>query len=1041
MLRALIDLCVRRRFAALGAAAAIAAYGLFAYFHATIEAFPDVTNVQVTVITQMPGLAPEEVERQVTIPLERALNGTPGSIALRSQSLFGLSLVTLTFEDDADGFRARAMVSERLATADLAEGAVARLAPDATPLGEIYQYTLTSDRHTPTELRAEQEWTVTRVLRQVPGVADVVSFGGYLKEFHVLVDPSRLRAHDLTLSDVSQAVARSNQNVGGGFLRAGEQELVIRGVGYLRDPRQIEDVVLRSDQGTPVTVGDVARVVQSHATRRGAVGLGQAPVSDDVEGFVLLRRGENPGVVLDAVHRAVDDLNARVLPRGMRVVPFYDRATLVRQTLSTVHHNLLFGALLVASVVWLFVRSLRASVVVAAVIPLALLTAFIGLRLLHMPANLISMGAIDFGILVDGAVVLVENVLHEAAVARPRSRDEMRGLIERSALDVAAPTFFAMAIIIAALLPVFALERVEGRIFRPLALTYSLALGGALLFALTVVPALSAILLRPAEARLGDPPVLARLRGMHARSLRWLLARKGVAAAGALALLAVTGVVGAGLGSEFLPELDEGDLLVFVEMPPSVSLEAAIPLAAEVRRRILAFPEVEAVLSEQGRPEDGTSPETVNQSETWVLLRPHEAWRPGWDTDHLVEAMRDSLSEMPGLRFNYSQPIRDNVEEAVSGVRGKFVLKIYGPDLDRMRATLDRAIAALRRVPGIVDLGLYRDATVPQLQIVLDRAALARAGVQVRDTESVVETALGGTVATQLWEGERPVPVRVRLPRGERIDPERIGDIAVPAAGDARLPLRELAHIDTGSGRGLIWREGGSRFMALKFNIEGRDMGSVLRDAQAALAREVPAPEGHYFAWAGEFENQQRAMQRLAVVVPLSFLVVFVLLYLSLGYARSAATVLLVAPFAMTGGVFALRAAGINLSVSSAVGFIALLGQVALASLLVVGAIDARREKGDPLDEAVVGGASSRLRVVLMTAALAIFGLTPMALSHGVGSETQRPFAVVIIGGMLTSLVVTMWLLPILCAAFGRRALPTFAAPAGADEPPPREGH
>ena len=809
MLRALIDLCVRRRFAALAAALGIAIWGLYAYFNATIEAFPDVTNVQVTVITQMAGLAPEEVERQVTIPLERALNGTPNAIALRSQSLFGLSLVTLTFDDDADGFRARALVSERLATADLAEGAVARLAPDATPLGEIYQYTVESDRHTPTECRAEQEWTVTRVLRQVPGVADVVSFGGYLKEYHVLVDPSRLRAHDLTLADVTEAVASSNQNVGGGFLRAGEQELVIRGVGYLRDPRQIEDIVLRSNEGTPVTVGDVARVVLSHATRRGAVGLGGRTVSDDIEGFVLLRRGENPGVVLEAIHAAVHDLNVRVLPRGMRVVPFYDRATLVRHTLSTVHHNLLFGAALVASVVWLFVRSLRASVVVSAVIPLALLTAFIGLRLLKMPANLISMGAIDFGILVDGAVVLVENVLHEAAHRRPKDALEMRGLIERAALDVASPTFFAMAIIIAALIPVFALERVEGRIFRPLALTYSLALGGALLFALTVVPALSAVLLRPKDAEGGDPPLLARLRTLHERSLWWLLARKRVATGAGAVLLAVTIAVGAGLGSEFLPELDEGDLLVFVEMPPSVSLEAAIPLAAEVRRRIMAFPEVEAVLSEQGRPEDGTSPETVNQSETWVLLRPHERWRQGWTTERLVEAMRDSLREMPGVRFNFSQPIRDNVEEAVSGVRGKFVLKIFGPDLDRMRATLDRAIVALRRVPGIVDLGLYRDATVPQLQIVLDRAALARAGVSVRNTEAVVETALGGKVVSFVCvtgnSGFGPAPQAFlggRFARGQDLGADIPRLKAVEGWDGARC---EVAYRRNVGGRGKRW--------------------------------------------------------------------------------------------------------------------------------------------------------------------------------------------------------------------------------------------
>ena len=1022
MLSALIQTCVHRRLPVLAVIGGIAAYGVFAYSETAIEAFPDVTNIQVNVIAQMPGQAPEEIERQVTIPLERVLNGTPGMIQMRSESLFGLSLIWLIFDDGTDGYRARTIVSEKLQEADLPDGVEPHLAPDDTPLGEIYQYRLISDRHTPEQIRSEQEWNVSRLLRQVPGVADVVNFGGYLKEIHVLVDTPALQAHGLTLEDLCAAIARSNQNVGGGFLRHGDQELVIRGVGYLRDPHEIAQTVLKNEDGTPVTVGDVARLVISHMPRRGNVGY-DADV-DVTEGFVLLRRGENPSRVLDGVHAKVAELNEKILPKGMRVEPFYDRTTLVSLTLSTVHHSLLFGALLVAGVVWLFLRSLRCSLIVAAVIPLALLTAFIGLRWLGLPANLISMGAIDFGILVDGAVVLVENVLHETATKRPDSRRAMLSVIAGAALDVATPTVVAMAIIIAALVPVFTLERVEGRIFRPLAMTYSFALGGALVFALTAVPALCAVFLRPRGTPSGDPRFLVILRERYRAALAVALRRRLAVATACVALAVVGGGAALALGSEFLPELDGGDFVIFVEMPPSISLEKGQEVLTDVRRRLQAFPEVIEVMSEQGRPEDGTDDEGVNMSETFVHLKPKGAWRRGVGKDDLIAEMRASLTEIPGVDFNFSQPIKDNVEEAISGVRGKVVLKIFGPDLEAMRTTLEACKAALASIPGIVDLDLYRDATVPQLQVTLDRSALARAGITVGAAEDVLETALSGRVVTQMWEGERPVPVRVLLPESERDDPEAIGAIAVPAVQGSRRPLKDLAAVSMDAGRACINREANSRVLALKFNVAGRDMGSVVKDARAAVDRSVTVPPGHFLSWGGEFENQARAMRRLGIVVPISALAVFALLYMALQSARSAAIVLAVTPFAMTGGAVALFVCGINLSVSAAVGFIALLGQVCLAALLVMSAIDARRRAGEPLVAAIVAGATGRLRAVLMTALLAILGLTPMAISRGVGSEIQRPFALVIIGGLLSSIAVVLFVLPVLYAAVGSAPLP-----------------
>lgn len=1026
MLKKLIRFCVDRRIAVLVMTAIIAAHGIKAYLDTPIEAFPDVTNYQVNVIAQLPGLAPEEMERQVTIPLERELNGIPEMRLMRSESLFGLSLVFLVFEDNADVFKARTRVTERLASASLPEGVEVSLAPESTPLGEVYQFRLVSDRHSLTDLRSELEWNVRKVLRQVPGVADMVATGGFLKEVHVEVEPDRLMAHGLTIDDVSEALEGSNRNVGGGFLARGEQELTIRGVGYVTNAEDIRDVVVSNEGGTPITVGDVARLVLSSTPRRGSVGYNLE--RDAAEGFVLLRRGENPTIVLNGIHAKVEELNSKILPEGMRIEPFYDRSVLVDRTLSTVQHNLLHGALLVIGVVWLFLRSLRCSLVVASIIPLALLTAFIGLRFVGLPANLISMGAIDFGILVDGAVVLVENVMHEAQLKKPQRKSELISLVFHAALDVAKPTFFAMAIIIAALTPVFTLEGIEGRIFNPLSLTYSFALAGALVFALTAIPALCAVVLRPKDVQGGEPRFLTRMRDAYRTVVAWTLRQRTVVFAGAAGLLVAGGMAGTQMGTEFLPELDEGDLVVFVEMPPSISLDASQDLLVEVRRRMLAFPEVLEVLSEHGRPEDGTDNEGVNMSETFVRLAPAERWRPGWDKEHLIKDMRASLSEIPGVSFNFSQPIKDNVEEAVSGVRGKVVLKIFGTDLETMRATLERAIVAIQNVPGVVDLSLYRDADVPQMLAILNRQALARAGISVDSAQDVVETALGGRVVTEFWEGEKPVPIRVRFPLAERADETRIGDIRIRTAVGSQVPLREVARIEHASGRANIVREANSRVMALKFNVEGRDMGSVVNEAIAVVDSEVEVPDGNFLVWTGEFENQQRAMRRLSLIIPLSLLGVFVLLYLALGSATSAASVLATVPFAMTGGIFALVASGIPLSVSAAVGFITLLGQVCLVSLLVVSAVDGLRRNGEDKIKALVDGASGRLRAVLMTALLAMLGLAPMALATGAGSEIQRPFAVVVIGGLMTALPVTLFLLPILYSLIVRKvATPTLS--------------
>ena len=1023
MLRLLIEYCVHRRAAALFATAVVAVFGLRAYLDTPIEAYPDVTNTQVTVITQFPGNAPEEIERRITVPIERELNGTPGMTLMRSESLFGLSLITMTFSDDTDTFVARTMALQRVAVAELPPGVTPELAPEATPLGEVYQFRLTSDRHDLYELRAEMQWTIVRALRQVPGVADIVPFGGYVKEAHIRVDPARLLAANLTLSDVELALGKSNINVGAGFLRHGDEEVTVRGIGFLNSAEDIKRIVLKSKDGTPVTVGDIATVVQSYTPRRGAVGVGSE--KEAVESFVWMRRGQNPSLVLDGVHAKVKELNEKILPKGMKIETYYDRSDLVGLTLSTVHHNLLTGFLLVVAIVWLFLRSMVCSGIVAAVIPLSLLVAFLGLHLMGLPANLISMGAIDFGILVDGAVVLVENVIHALRHEHPSNRRGVLKLIVRSAVDIGRPTLYAMLIIIAALVPVFTLQSVEGRIFRPLALTYSFALVGALIFALTLVPALCAALLRPRHARLQEPGWIDWLRLRYKSTLSWVLRRCVITVVGAFLLLALGALTITRLGTEFLPELDEGDIQLFVEMPPSIALAKGQDILFEVRKRILTFPEVNKTMSEQGRPEDGTDNEDVNMSETFIRLKPKKDWRPGYDKKRLIDEMRAKLIEIPGVRYNFSQPMKDNVEEAVSGVRGKVVLKVFGPDLAKMRSTLEHAKESLKAVPGIVDLDLYRDALKPQLQITFDRKALARAGISMEDAQRTLETALSGRITTTLWEGERPVPVRLLLPLEIRDDIDKIGAITIAGESGARVPIRDLASIKTAHALATISREGNTRFLALKFNIEGRDMGSVVKDAIAHIDKEVKAPEGHYFVWGGEFENQQRAIGRLKLVVPLALLGVLLLLYAAMNSGRSALSILLTVPFALTGGAFALLIADVPLSVSAAVGFIALLGQVSLMGLLVLSATEARRRSGEELIVALVEGAGERLRPVLMAEMMALVGLLPMAVSSGVGSETQRPFALVVVGGMISALAVALWLLPVVYSFITPKRLKT----------------
>ncbi len=1010
VLEKLIDFATRRRKATLAASLAFALFGIHILTRLKIEAFPDVTNVQVMVITLYPGQAAEEVEKQVTIPVERALTGTPNVLVQRSITSFGLSQVIVTFEDGVDIYFARHQVAERLPDADVPQGVTPSLGPNDTPVGQVYQYTLESDHHTPSELRGWQDWVVEKQLKRVAGVADVVSFGGFQKEYHVLADPLRLRNNGLTLKDLLNAVSTSNGATSGGYITQGEGEFVVRGRGYLRNKTDIEDVVVRAQGGTPVTVHTVATVVEGYTPRRGAVARGDA--IDSIEGTILLRRGENPKDVLDGVHEEVARINKEVLPTGMHIVPFYDRTRLVDTTLRTVSHNMLEGAALVGLVLWLFLRTIYGSLAVAVTMPLALLTAFVGLYYSGVPANLLSMGAIDFGILLDGAVILVENAWRHLAEEQPPP-DEVPRVVAHAAKEMVRPILFSMSIIGAAMMPIFTLERVEGRIFRPVALTYAFALAGALLFTFTCVPALTAELLKRKKIKEVDPAFLVFLRKRYLGALRVALRFPLSTRLAGLVVLAVAIALVPKLGTEFLPQMNEGDIHVTVTLPSAVSLELGAQVLRATRLTLLRFPEVKDVLTEQGHPEDGTDDEAPNQAETFVIMKPPADWHTGRSKEQVVDAMRRELEKRPGVEYNFSQPIKDRVEESISGIRGQIVVKIYGSDLGMMQKKLTEVKRILDETRGSRDVEVYRAGTAVHVVADIDRKATARVGIPVSEVEDVIETAYGGKLATSMWEDERKVGVRIKLPTPSEGDAYSVGRLEIPV-DKTRLPLSSLANVHADVGRTQINREQGARFLALKCNIEGRDMGSFVDEAQRRVSKEIRVPEGYFFIWGGEFENQRRAMRRLEVIVPISVAAIFFLLFLAFGAVLPAVVVLLDVPFATVGGIFALYLTHTELSVSAAVGFITLFGVAVMDGVLLITYVRQAMETSPDSQDAIVSAVSQRLRPVLMTALLASLGLLPAAMSHAIGSDTQRPFAIVIIGGLISSTLLTMLLLPTL---------------------------
>jgi heavy metal efflux system protein len=1021
---ALLELSVKTRLFPFVLAAVLGAWGFYAYSNLTIEAFPDPTDTQVQVITLFSGQPTEEVERRVSMPIERELNGTPGLVRLRSISLFGLSLVTLTFDDAVEPLVARQQVTERLNGVQLPDGVHPDLGPQATPIGEVYRYTLDSQNTDPMTLRTLQDWVVRPQFLQVQGVADVISYGGLVREIHVQPDPTRLALLGVGLQDVFAALSKASSNATGGYVQRGSEAFVIRSLGILGSIEDIGLVRVGIHEGVPVTIKDVAKVNEGWLPRQGVVTRNEN--EDAIEGIVLMRRGQNPSVVLEGLREKITHVNLRLLPKGVTVKPFYDRTDLVHTTLHTVFHNLLEGAALVCLVLFAFMLSVRASLIVAAAIPLSLAASFIYLSMRGMSANLLSMGAVDFGIIVDGAVILVEHLYeklspHDASqLHKPLSRDELAQRVIDTTKEVARPTLFSLLIIIAAYLPIFSLQRVEGRIFAPLAHTVVSALLGALLVSFTLVPALAYFALRkPRVQRVS--PLLTLAQRCFDPVLAWAM-RNGqsvVIAAGCLLTAAI--ILLPRMGSEFLPSLNEGALYVTFTLPDNISMEQARALTPRLREKIEKTPEVTEVLSQLGRPEDGTDPKLPNNLEIFIKLKPLDTWRAEMKTpDDLTRELVRNLSDVPGIDYNVSQPIRDNVAENISGQQGQIAVKIYGDDLSSLRDAAEKARDLIAAVPGAADVAVVKASESPQIVVHLNRAALPRYDLDMGDVQDAIETSLGGHVATELWEGQRRFDVTVRLPPASRSDLASIRAIKLPLKDGSVIPLSAVAEVSLGTGRAAITRENGRRYVGVRMNVRGRDLGSFVTEAQQRVAAGVTLPSGYEMTWGGEFENQQRAMARLKLVIPVALLLTFLLLFSTFGKLFDSFIIMGLVPLALLGGVLGLAIVGMPLSVSAAVGFIALLGQAVLNGVLIVSAIRVRLEAGEPPEIAVVQGTRERLRAVLMTALLASLGLLPAALSHAIGSETQRPIAVVVVAGTVSAAAVTLIVLPVVYAALCR---------------------
>jgi len=996
--------------------------GVQAFHELPVEAYPDVTNVTIQIQTLFPGHAAEEVERMVTIPIESVMNGIPKRVSMRSISEFGLSQITLVFEDDAQNDVVRNLANQLLGTVNLPPGAQASLSPDATPIGEVYRYTMrATPGYPPEEVRALEDWVVEKKMRSVPGVVDVNPFGGLTKQYHVLVDPEKLKAYGLNLQQIFTALSNGNANAGGSYVEHGSELYVVRGLGLINSLGDIENIAVATISGTPVRIRDVGTVVIGHAPRLGRVGRTEGTNDEDdvTEDIVVMRRGENPLNVCARIEKMADEVNERYLPPGVKLVPYYDRTGLTERTLHTVGHNMIEGIALVLLVLILFLGlgNWRSALVVALAVPFALLGAFFLLDLRGIPANLISMGAIDFGIIVDSAVVVIENLLRILEERKGRVRSLVSAIVEATT-EMGRPILFSKLILLTAFIPLYTMQRVEGRIFKPMAMTLTFALIAGTFFAIVIVPALASIAVRSRIAA-HESWIVRWLLRLYRPSLAHALRLPKMVYAVAALLLIAGGVTYAFLGSEFLPKLDEGDLWVRTFAPQSISPSESAKLTQKVRQIMAAFPEVRYVVSQLGRPDDGTDVNGWDVTEYSVGLLPREKWTTAHNREDLCDAIdRKIKASIPGIDTQFSQYIEDNVDEAVSGIKSELAIKLFGDDPNKLQAIADQIVDIVRKVPGATDVSTDLLLGQPQIQIIVDRLAIARYGLAVNDVQTVVATAIGGQAATQVLEGERSFDLVVKLAPRAVADLESIRNIPIYGSNGERLTLGTVAAVEMRPGLALIDREENERRTAIKLSVRGRDLGSVVAEAQHKVNAQIHLPTGYRLEWTGSFENEQRAEKRLAVVVPITIAAIFFLLFIAFDSAKFATLVLLTVPFAAAGGIMALPVAGLNVSVAALVGFVALFGVSIQNSVILVTRIRELRREGREMALAIAEGAASRVRPMVMTALMALLGLLPMALSHGVGAETARPFAVVIIGGLITGTVLTLFILPLLYPIF-----------------------
>jgi cobalt-zinc-cadmium resistance protein CzcA len=986
------------------------AAGALAYRSLPVEAFPDLTNNQVVIVTEAPGLAAAEVEQQVSYPIETALMGVPGSQQIRSLSKFGLSVVTVIFDDDVPTYLARQLVSERTSEARgrLPAGTEPVLGPVATAFGEIYQYLVEGDARDAMEKKSIQDWEVRPRLRSVRGVSEINSWGGLTQQFLVEVDPGRLDRFGVTLRQVFEALAANNATFSGGFVEHRSERYTVRGIGRTAGVEDLRRISVASRAGVPVFVADVADVRIGAAPRQGAVtrdGRGES-----VAGMVIMLKGENGKAVAERVKAKLAEIG-RSLPKGLSIVPFYDQSEVIDRTARTVRRNLLEGSLLVVIVLFAFLRDLRAALLVAAVIPLSLLAGFIGMHVFGVSSNLMSLGAIDFGLIVDGAVVMMENFIRRKTEESGGDAVSHEETILSAATEVARPILFGVLIIIAVYLPIFTLEGLEGKMFKPMAITVCSALLGSLLLSLGAVPLASSLALRRSMSEHREV-WFKRLRRIYVVHLDDAMDHRKRTLAVAVAVVAVALASVPFLGTEFMPKLDEGSILIETRKLPSVALPDSVEISGRVETIVRRFSEVRQVVTKIGRPDVATEAMGIYQGDVYVLLHPPETWTTGRDKEALISAMSRALAEMPGLAFNFTQPMAMRLDEVVSGVKADVAVKVFGPDARTLEKIGEDVRRLLEGVKGSADLQVEVLSGAAQLQIDIDRALLARYGLNVSDVRDVVETAVGGGVATEILDGPRRFGVLVRFPGALRSDKEAIGSILLTAPGGEKVPLDRVTRITSVPGSEAINHEDGQRRLVVQTNVRGRDVGSFVAEAQKSLERAGPLPAGYRLEWGGQFENQRRATARLAFVIPLSLAIIFALLFATFGLARQAALVILNVPFALVGGIGALWLRGLNLNLSASVGFIALFGVAVLNGVVMITAINRLREGGAALRTAVLTGAGTRLKPVLMTATVAALGFVPMALSHGSGAEIQRPLATVVIGGILTSTLLTLIVLP-----------------------------